>query len=253
MNSDDDNLPSGIIRAAPRKPPTQPTPEPDTPVARLPKAPTPQLPNYPITSSTSRVSALEPQERHKDRVNVYVDGKFVMGVFADVAATLGLKIGQAVTPERLEELARAETRRKAKEDAYRLLSFRARAEKEIADRLRQKGYEDDVITETLESLRGLGFVDDGQFASAWVSSRGKTRGKQALAFELRQKGVDKETARDVLNERTGGEESEVGGKFCFRLGRRGFGWETVRAVLADLYGRFDDADEEGDGDEPGDV
>lgn len=266
--NDEDELPQGIIRSAPKRPTVEhqsphqrTTQQPDYPITQLPNSHSP-------SPSRSRISALEPQERNKDRINVYVDGRFVMGVFADVVVTLGLKVGQPVTPERLEELARAETRRKAKEDAYRLLSFRARAEKEIADRLRQKGYEDDVITETLDSLRGLGFVNDEQFASSWVTSRGKTRGKQALAFELRQKGVDKETTREVLEERSGSEEisaartaavkrvgerpmdtsREAKARLSAYLGRRGFGWEIIRVVMADLYGR-DAAEEMGEYDE----
>jgi regulatory protein len=215
----------------------------------------------------SRLTAIEPQERHKDRVNLFVDGRFVLGVFADVAAALGLKVGQSITPERLEEISRAETRRKAKEAAYHLLSFRARSEKEIADRLRRKGYEEDVIAEVTESLRGQGFVNDEAFATSWVESRGRTRGRRALAFELQRKGVAAETTRQALDEvkdseaeresaraaavrkvgeRPADRSREARARLASFLQRRGFDWETIRPILNDLYA-VDTDDEADDG------
>jgi regulatory protein len=84
-----------------------------------------------------------------------------------VAAALGLRVGQAITPERLQEIARAETLRRAREDAYRLLGFRARSENEIRDRLARKGYEDEVIAQVLDGLRADGYVDDRAFTEDW--------------------------------------------------------------------------------------
>jgi regulatory protein len=203
-----------------------------------------------------RVTAIEPQERHKGRVSVFVDGRFALGLFEDVAAALGLRVGQEVTPERLAEAAAAETRRRAKEDAYRLLSFRARAEREIADRLRRKGYDETVVTETVESLRKSGFLNDETFASGWVEARGRTRGNRALAHELRQKGVDAETtaralaeARDdeteraaaraaavkKVGERPSDRSREARARLTAYLQRRGFGWGVIRPVLNELY------------------
>ncbi len=211
-----------------------------------------------------QITAIEPQERHKDRVSVFVDGKFTLGIFADVAATLGLRVGQTMTAERLEEIAGAETRRRAREDAYRLLSFRARSEQEIAERLRQKGYEDEVIADTMTSLQQQGFVNDEDFANSWVSARGKTRGRQALSHELRQKGIARETAQEILETRTPSVEREAARAAAIKrvgerptdqsreakarlagyLARRGFGWGIIKPVLNELYGFSDTDDDE---------
>ena len=92
------------------------------------------------------ITALEPQQKREGRVNVYVDGTFAIGLFEEVVLALGLHLGQNITPERLAEISAAENLRRAKEDAYRLLSFRARSEKEIRDRLGRKGYEEPVLS-----------------------------------------------------------------------------------------------------------
>jgi regulatory protein len=213
----------------------------------------------------AQITAIEPQERHKGRVSVFVDGRFALGLFDEVAAALGLRVGQEVTPERLAEAAAAETRRRAREDAYRLLSFRARAEHEIADRLRRKGYEETIVAETVESLRTSGFLNDDTFAAGWVEARGRTRGNRALAHELRQKGVDAETASRALSEarddeteraaaraaaikkvgqRPADQSREARARLAAFLQRRGFGWGIIRPVLNELYAGTEDEDGE---------
>lgn len=214
--------------------------------------------------ANNRITAIEPQARRQNRVNVFVDGTFALGLFDEVALALGLHVGQPITSERLQEVARAETLRRAKEDAYRLLSFRARAQKEIEDRLRRREYEDDVIAEVLAGLRTAGYVDDVDFARSWVSARGGTRGRRALAHELRQKGVAAEVAQETLDQEKSDEAEqasahtaavkkvgtrpldqsrEARAKLAAFLQRRGFGWDTIRPVLARLYAPAEDEEE----------
>ncbi len=212
----------------------------------------------------SRITAIEAQQKRKNRVSVYIDGTFAAGLFDTVAHDLGLRVGQEITPERLEEIARAETLRRAKEDAYNFLSFRARSEKEIADKLTQKEYEPDVIAKVTEHLRGAGLLDDEAFAQNWVNARGKTRGNRMLAHELRQKGVAQDVAAQTLTERgeTDAEHTaayqaamkkvgqrpvdtsrEARAKVAAHLARRGFGWDVVKPVLARLYENKEDESE----------
>jgi regulatory protein len=87
------------------------------------------------------------------------------------------------------------------------LTRRARSRKELADKLAAKNVPGDVATRLLDRFEEVGLVDDEAFARSWIASRGsagpgggKGLAKRALAQELRRKGVDDETARDVLDE-----------------------------------------------------
>ena len=216
---------------------------------------------------TSCITAIEPQVRHKGRVSIFVDGEFAVGLDEKVAQTLGLSVGQSITAEALQTMTAAEERHQASESAYRLLAFRARSEKEIADRLRQKGYDDSIIVEVTGRLRENGYVDDAAFAASWVSSRGKSRGARLLTQELRQKGVDKETVAETLSEvrseddevqaalqvavrkvgeRPVDQSREAQAKTSAFLQRRGFSWPIVRQVLKTVYraGAASDFEEE---------
>ena len=203
-----------------------------------------------------QITAIEPQEKNKDRVSVFVNGKFALGLFADVAALLNLRVGQEMTAEGLTEISRAETIRKGVNDAMRLLGVRARSEKEVRDRLRRKEYEDETILEVLRRLRSYGYLDDADFAARWVEARGRTRGNRALSHELRQKGIDSETAASTLSEARDTETEiesafaaakkkvgekpadasrEAQAKLSAYLQRRGFGWGAIRPVLRQLF------------------
>ena len=92
------------------------------------------------------ITALEPQRR-KGRLNVFVDGQFVIGVGEAVAADLNLRVGREITADKLREVAGAEEVHKATEAALGLLEVRARATREIETRLKQKGYEEGVIAQ----------------------------------------------------------------------------------------------------------
>ena len=82
------------------------------------------------------------------------------------------------------------------------LTGRARTRSELAGKLAGKNVPDDVATRLLDRFEEVGLVDDEAFAREWVEQRQTGRGlaRRALAMELRRKGIDDDTARDVLEE-----------------------------------------------------
>lgn len=202
------------------------------------------------------ITALESQRR-KGRLSVFVDGQFVIGVGEAVAADLGLRVGREMTAEKLREVAGAEEVHKATEAALGLLEVRARATREIETRLKQKGYEDDVIAQVVEKLRQLELLDDSQFAAQWVEARARLGGsrpigRQRLRTELFQKGVGKDEIAQAVEQVSDEDERALARaaaskkvrrvptdpdalraerqKLMGFLQRRGFGWDVVKAV-----------------------
>lgn len=218
-----------------------------------------------------QITALEPQKR-KGRLNVFVDGQFVLGVGEAVASDLGLRVGREFTPENLREVAGAEEVHKATEAALILLEVRARARREIETRLTQKGYEEDVIAQAVAKLTRLGLLDDAQFAAQWVEAKtrvGGSRpvGRRRISSELFGKGVAKEQIAAVVETVTDDDELALARaaagkkvrtvptdadalrderrKLMGFLQRRGFGWETVKRVTREALpapGEAEDTD-----------
>lgn len=90
----------------------------------------------------------------------------------------------------------------AREICLRQLAVRPRTRAELAGALARRGISAEVAAEVLDRYDEVGMIDDAAFARAWVSSRHAGRGlaRRALATELRQRGVDTETAREALGE-----------------------------------------------------
>jgi regulatory protein len=87
--------------------------------------------------------------------------------------------------------------------ALRFLEARPRSAAEVRRRLAGAGYREELVAAAIERLAELGVLDDEAFARAWVESRDRARprGERALRSELFRKGIDRQLADDVLEER----------------------------------------------------
>jgi regulatory protein len=89
------------------------------------------------------------------------------------------------------------------EAAARLLEARPRSEAEVRRRLTRAGYRADLVDTAVTRLMELGYLDDAEFARAWVASRDRARprGEHALRRELTLKGVDRTAVDAALDDR----------------------------------------------------
>jgi regulatory protein len=148
----------------------------------------------------STITAIEPQAKHPNRFNLYVDQQFALGLSAIVAARL--HVGQAISLVELETLARAEAREDAHNKALRFLEPRPRSVAEVKEHLRKKKFSAEVIDETLARLKDAQLLDDDAFAQYWVENREtfRPRGGRALRFELKRKGVSDTAITQAIGE-----------------------------------------------------
>ena len=83
---------------------------------------------------------------------------------------------------------------KAKNYAYRLLSYRSRSCQEIRERLKRKKFSKRVVDRTIRELKELNYLNDREFSSTWVDTRLSAQpcGRRLVEQELRKKGIDEE-------------------------------------------------------------
>ncbi len=86
------------------------------------------------------------------------------------------------------------------EAAANFLAVRPRSVEETRRRLRHLGYPPAICDQVVGRLAELGYLDDLEFARAWVESRDRARprGEVALRRELQLKGVPADTVTEVL-------------------------------------------------------
>ena len=215
-----------------------------------------------------QITALEPQMNNPDRINLFVDGRFLMGVNAAIVLQMGLRLEQELSPEQLEQLRSEEVEQQAVDRALNYLSYRPRSREEVRRYLRRKETPPETIEAALARLDRLDLINDHSFASFWVESREQfsPRGARALKNELRMKGVEREVVEEMIDDEKDEERALRAGRkkalplvripgmdfatFRSRLGsflqRRGFGYEvstrTIRALWKEL--KEDDGEEE---------
>jgi regulatory protein len=201
------------------------------------------------------ISAVEPQARHPDRINVFIDGTFAFGLSAAVAADHGIRTGQTLSERDVQSLLQAEETNKATGAALRLVSYRARSEVEIRQRLTRKGFSPHAVDAAVAKMREWTYVDDQEFARQWVASREshRPRSSRLMKRELASKGIDVETAERVVDEAEIDDYSvalDLARRWLPRiekedrqtqrrrlagfLQRRGYGWDVVRRVLDEV-------------------
>ena len=146
---------------------------------------------------------------------------------------------------------------RALNNAYALLRQRPRNIYEIRDRLKLKGYDDDIVEDIVASLEKAGELDDERFARLWVESRMHMNpaGDVVLKHELKRNGVSDGIIEAVLTEKSEKyDEYEIAlsmAKDRFErlkkldrqkamkriydfLLRRGFKYENIRRVVENL-------------------
>jgi regulatory protein len=199
------------------------------------------------------ITALEAQKKNKERVNVYLDGRFAFGLAALEAVKL--RRGQALSDEDIARLMARDEAHQAHEAALRYLDYRPRSVAETRRHLKNKKIAPGIIDEVIERLSSVGLLDDQAFARYWLENRNafRPRGERALRMELRQKGIAGEALDQALGEGHAEDDaayraalaqarkvhtsdpSEFRRKLQAHLARRGFSYETARTATLRVW------------------
>ena len=151
---------------------------------------------------------------------------------------------------------------RAKNNAYALLRQRPRSEFEIRNRLKLKGYDEEIVEYVIENMRRAGEIDDVRFAKLWIDERMRISpvGDIVLRHELKSKGLSDAIIEATLMKKAedydeyevafsmAGERFEQLKKldrkkalkrlYDFLL-RRGFKYETVRKIVEKIVNADD--------------
>ncbi len=148
------------------------------------------------------ITKIERQKRHPDRVNLYLDGKFALGVHQEVIVKYGLRKGDKISKELIDKLVLHEEYALAKQKAIRLMNRRQRTEKEIRSKLIEKEFHPAIVDETIKHLKTIKLINDEAYARAYIHDvlLKRSLSRKYLKQQLQSKGVDKLIIEKVLDE-----------------------------------------------------
>ncbi len=206
-----------------------------------------------LLKMSPKITAIEPQKKNPNRVNIYLDGEFAFGLARLTAAWL--RVGQELSDEKIAALQAEDARESAYQKALHFLSFRPRSVQEVRQNLQKHAIPEALVEATIERLQRAGLLDDEAFARAWVENRAafRPRAPAVLRLELRRKGVAEEIIQAVLQDMTDAEalaldaarrqarrlrglpQREFQQKLSAFLARRGFAYEIIPSVCAQVW------------------
>lgn len=208
-----------------------------------------------------RITAVTAQRTDPDRLNVFIDGEFAFGLAADLVLEAGLYPGVELDSAEIAELLTRDETRKATSAALRLLAHRPRAEHELTQRLRQKGFGPGAVDAAIAKLHEWRYLDDADFARRWVEARQqhRPRANRLVGHELRHKGVAADVIREAIAEADVDERADAlrlarhkapayaglppevqRRRLSSFLARRGYSFDLVRQAVEEALGDDDD-------------
>ena len=146
------------------------------------------------------ITGIEVQKKNKNRVNVYVDGEFTVGLTIDSVLLSRLKTGREISSEELKEAAVEDEKRAALSALFKLLGRKNLTEKMAREALVKYGYIPEAVDFAAENAKASGYIDDRRYAEAFIESRSEKYGSLKIRYELKLKGVDGGIIDDLLSE-----------------------------------------------------
>lgn len=208
------------------------------------------------------VTQITEQKKRANRRSIFLDGAFAFGVNLNVVAKFQLHEGQQLSAEDVETIQKGSARQECFDHAMRYIEKRMQSRRELQQKLTQAEYGPAIIESVLEQLTEMNYVNDARFAESRAESAAtyKHHGPNRARMELAKKGVDRETARRVVEQvyeskdtmATARELAKKKMKSLARLEphvarrrlmgmllRRGFTFDTIKPVIAEAIGGFD--------------
>lgn len=158
-----------------------------------------------------QITDVSPQKRNKDKLNIFLDGKFAFSVSLENLVKKNLKVGKILTLDEISKILQIEKGQSLLDKTINFLSFRPRSEKETRDYLAKKIAHDNGVSffqaknskqieKTIAKLKKYNYLNDLEFAKWWLLSRSSSnpKGINVIKMELRQKGISQELIEKVL-------------------------------------------------------
>jgi regulatory protein len=199
-----------------------------------------------------KITALKPQKKNQERVNVYLDGEFAFGLPLDAA--IALRIGQTLSEDDIAALQDRDRFARLRDQAMRYLSYRPRSVAELRRHYLRKGHEEPLIDRVIAYLTERSLLDDYAFARYWVEQREtfKPRSRLALRQELYARGVEPaaiDAALDEVDEIAAARRvatklawkwqqlpyAEFRTKLGAYLQRRGFSYDIIKLIVEETW------------------
>ncbi|KKK36548.1 recombinase RecX [Mesobacillus campisalis] len=152
------------------------------------------------------ISKIVLQKHNKERYSIFTDSGagevYAFSVDEDVLIKYQLKKGMELDESAVADMLFQDDIRKAYNAAVHYLSHRMRSEGEVREYLQKKEISEPVIQEAVDKLYQFNFLNDEEFALAFVRTQMNTtdKGPEVVKMDLKQKGLSGTIIERALKE-----------------------------------------------------
>lgn len=200
-----------------------------------------------------RITDIQTLHEHPSHQKLFLDDEPFVVIRSDLIEKFGLRIGLEIESEVIEKIIAADEVMRAKNYALAVLREESYSKSEMEERLETEGFEAQAVQTAIAELIRSGYIRDRKYAENWVNRRQQSnpRGKTLLKHELVDKGIDQETAEQVVAAVDTEDEAKLALEVAQKrakhykrlpiqvakrrlhdyLARRGFEAETIRQII----------------------
>ena len=189
-------------------------------------------------------------KKEKHTYTLFVDDEYFTQISQNTLVKFGFNKGLTLSVS-LEEIEREEFLQSCLNKALDLLSRRSYATLELHEKLILKGFPEQSVTDTIEKINTLGYLNDQHFAESFVHDKQHFQkwGKRKIEYELSGKGIhflpesynedlELENARDLIEKkRRSLKESDP--NYIQKLKRylvsKGFEFTTIEEAITSVF------------------
>ena len=134
----------------------------------------------------------------KIKYKVYLDEQFAFVLYKGELSHYRLSEGALLEEETVQEILQKVICKRAKLRAMHLLEDMDRSEAALREKLVQGLYPEEAVEAAISYVRSFGYLDDARYAMNFVQSRKSSKSRREILYQLCQKGVSKETAKEAV-------------------------------------------------------
>lgn len=204
-----------------------------------------------------KIIEIKPQVRNPQRKTLIFDDGSVFGISEDVFISHKFEVGSEISEDLFTETVNDELKVKIYNSALRLLGYRMRSCAEMKQRLMEKKYPINIISDVIDKLLNIKYLNDAEFAEAFAHDKVKSKkiGPITLRMEFIPHRIESEILEnvikkvyeqypisDLIKQLLDKKKIQSGIKLELKtkkriqdlLKRKGFNWNEISAVFTEL-------------------
>ncbi len=179
---------------------------------------------------------------NNNKIKIYIDEEYKFWLYNKELKKYDIEEDMEMSIDQYEELYGLNLLR-AKKQIMNTLKRVDKTRQELINKLKQAGYNEEIIGATIEYIDSYNYIDDGRYACQYVRYKRTTKSKREITNQLLIKGVAKDIIEQAIYDEYGSEDVAIKNAIKKRKrSSRDFSDEDKRKLTNNLYNKGFDLD-----------